>query len=74
MNNIRRKKLQSAIELMESAAGLVEEVRDEEEETLANIPDNLLGSDRAEKMEECIALLSEVQDELEDRVNEISEL
>ena len=74
MNNQRRKTLKEAIELIEQATAVIEEVKNQEENALDNLPENLQDSERAENMQECIDLLEEVQNDLESRCEEISEL
>ena len=54
MNNTRRKKIAKAIELIEKAVEILEDVKNEEQEAIDNMPENLAGSERAEKMEEYI--------------------
>ena len=52
MNNQRRRRLQKALDI-------IQEVRDEEEEAMENLPDNLRDGERGDRMQETI-------DELED--------
>ena len=54
MNNTRRKKIAKAIELIEKAVEILEDVKNEEQEAIDSMPENLAGSERAEKMEEYI--------------------
>ncbi|KAK9680648.1 hypothetical protein QE152_g38908 [Popillia japonica] len=63
--NERRKRLKEAIELIERATAVVEEIKDEEQEALENLPENLQESERADNMQECIDLLEEIQGDLE---------
>ena len=74
MNNQKRKRLKEAIELMERATAIIEEIKDEEQEALENLPENLQESERAENMQECIDLLEEIQSDLEDRGIELEEI
>jgi len=46
MNKIRRKKLQQILDQIEEMHSLLEEILEEEEEALDNIPENLQGSER----------------------------
>ena len=69
MNNKRRKKLEIISIEIEQLNNLIQDIYDEEQECLDNMPDNLQGSDRynkaeecCEHLEECIDLLSEVVD------------
>ena len=74
MNNVRRKQLKEAIDLIERATAVIEGVKDEEEEALANLPENLQESERADNMQECIDLLEEIYDDLIDRAEELEEI
>ena len=50
MNYQRRKRLRVACSLLEEASSIVEDVRDEEQDSLDNMPENLQDSERAERM------------------------
>ena len=41
MNNKRRKELRRAIEIIETALDIVNQVKDEEEDSMCNYPENL---------------------------------
>lgn len=64
MNDKKRIKLKSACEYLVKAADIVSEVLDEEQDCLANMPDNLQYSDKYERMEAAVG-------ELEDGLNDI---
>lgn len=58
MNNERRKKIDDVIQkinifqnTLEELQEMIEEIRDEEQESLDNIPENLQGSERYEAVE-----------------------
>lgn len=68
MNKIRRKQLQQAIELMEQAKAILEDVRDQEQESFDNMPEGLQCSERGETMEETIYNLDEAFGTIEDMV------
>ena len=58
MNNERRKKIDDVIQkinifqnTLEELQEIIEEIRDEEQESLDNIPENLQGSERYEAVE-----------------------
>lgn len=74
MNNQRRKRLKEAVDLIERATAVIEEIKDEEQEALENLPENLQESERAENMQECVDLLEEIQSDLEDKVAELEEV
>lgn len=64
MNKARRKDIARAIELMEQAWGILQTVRDEEQEAFDNMPEGLQSSERGEAMEGYIYTLEEVMDNL----------
>ena len=74
MNNIRRKQLKEAIELIEQARSIVESVQDEEQDAFDNLPENLQCSERGETMEENADRLGEIWDSLSDQVDEIDDI
>ena len=57
MNKIRRQRLQAAADLLAQARDVVEQVRDDEQDAIDNLPENLMYSDRAEAMEEAVEAL-----------------
>ena len=57
MNKARRKKLAMAEDILDNAKALVEEVLYEEQDALANLPENLETSDQAEAIEEAVSNL-----------------
>ena len=59
MNNGKRKKLISALDFLSKAKDIAEEVRDQEEEDLSNLPENLYGTDRYESMEAAVGYLDD---------------
>lgn len=65
MNKLRRKEIARAIELMEQARGILETVRDEEQEAFDNMPEGLQSSERGEAMEGYIFTLEEYMDNLD---------
>ena len=65
MNKARRKEIAKAIELIEEAYGILDMVRDEEQEAFDNMPEGLQGSERGEQMEEYICILEEVLESLD---------
>ena len=72
MNKIRRKEIAKAIELMEQAREILENVRDEEQEAFDNMPESLQGSERGETMEEYICTLEEAIEAMDtDELQEI---
>lgn len=74
MNNVRRAKLRKAMEMLEDAKLLIEEVRDEEQEAFDNMPESLQYTERGEKMEENIYNLGEQMDAIENAYDGIEEV
>lgn len=66
MNRKRRSDIAKAVSLLETALKIVEAVRDDEQDCLDNMPENLESSYRYEKMESAV-------DRLDDAVSSIEE-
>lgn len=71
MNNTRRTKLKAAINLIRNSIIIVEQAVDDEQDCLDNMPENLQGSDRYERMEEAVSSLEEAYGYLEKAQEEI---
>lgn len=54
MNKIRRKQLQEASELIAKAQGIIESVKDEEQEAHDNLPESIQYGEKGQQMEEYI--------------------
>lgn len=65
MNKQRRKQIAAAIELIEQAQAILEEVIAEEQEAFDNLPEGIQASERGEAMEEYIYTLESFQDGLD---------
>lgn len=65
MNKQRRKQIAAAIELIEQAQAILEEVTAEEQEAYDNLPEGIQASERGELMEEYIYTLEGFQDALD---------
>ena len=50
MNDKRRKRLREAVKMLDHAWSIVELAQEEEEDGMDNMPENLQGSERYEKM------------------------
>lgn len=72
MNKLRRKQIAQAIDLIEQAMSILEQVKDDEQEAFDNLPANLQGSERGETMEEYIYTLEEFLDALD--VDELQDI
>lgn len=64
MNKQRRNKLSEAITHLDSALQIISDVRDDEQDALDNIPENLQTSDRYLEMEEAVDTMDETIDEI----------
>lgn len=74
MNNVRRKNLEKAADLIAEAREIIDQAKEEEEEAFENLPEGIQGSDRGEAMEECIFDLEEIIGVLEDLEGQIGEI
>lgn len=63
LKNINRDEVTA---LINGAKEVVDEVRDEEQETLENMPENMQGGERGQAMEEAVSILEEASSELEE--------
>ena len=66
MNNQRRKKLNEACSLLSKAATIVDCVKDEEQDSMDNMPESLQDSERYSIMEDAV-------DAMDDALNSINE-
>lgn len=66
MNEARREKLREAIQYLSSAASLVDSVCDGEEDSIGNIPENLQGTEKFERMEAAVENLTDALEKLEE--------
>jgi len=76
MNKQRRKALEKALEMLDEAYSVIENVRDEEQEAFDNMPEGLQASERGEQMEEYISILEDATyniDDIRDQITEIVE-
>lgn len=73
MNADRRKQLDNAIKLLESAKKIIEDVQSQEQEAFANLSENLQQSERGSVMEAVAEALSNCASNLEDAISELQE-
>lgn len=71
MNKRRRVKLSEARMLLGRAASIVESSKDEEEDSLSNLPENLQGGERGEVMENVVCELQSAIDCINDAMEHI---
>ena len=68
MNNKRRDVLKRALNLLENASGLVNQILDEEQDSLDNTPENLMESDQYQKREAAVDRLEEAIEQIEEEL------
>lgn len=73
MNYKRRAILKSAISFLDKAASLVEQVNDQESDSMDNMPENLQGTDMYEKMEAAVDNLEAALEHIESAKESIEE-
>ena len=71
MNNKRRKHLREASRLLEEAQFLIQQVLDEEQNALDNIPENLIDGVRAESLSDAIDHLEDCSDEIDEAMESL---
>lgn len=72
MNEERRKSLMRALDLIEDARNIVDEIKGEEEEAFENLPESMQSGDKGEKAQAAIEALSEAYDALDNAIEHIS--
>ncbi len=60
MNRERRKKLGKAFDLVTEAEQIIQDVMEEEQESMENLPDNFRYGDRGDEMQNYIDMMDEV--------------
>lgn len=73
MNDKKRQKLSKAMSLLREAADYVNDVKDDEDDALSNMPENLQYSDRYEKMEKAVDALEFAGESIESAIDNIDE-
>ncbi len=74
MTKLRKNRLRQVLSLIEDAKTILEEVKDEEETAMDNMPENLQGTARYEQMEDAVCNLEDAVCNLEDAVDSIQEV
>jgi NifU-like protein involved in Fe-S cluster formation len=74
MNRQRRKQLKEAFNLISEARSIIEEVMDDEQGTIDNMPEGLRGGEQCEGFEANVDVMATSIDALDDAVNEIAEV
>ena len=66
MNKSRRKQIESVIGKLEEIKSEIDMIREEEQDCLWNMPENLQGSERYERAEEAVSDMDSAMDDLEE--------
>ena len=74
MNSERRKRRDAIGEILSAIISDIEELKDDEEGALENMPESLQESERGEKMRENVDSLEEIISELESQRDYLSEV
>ena len=74
MNKVRRKRLAEAINLINQAKGILEEVKDEEQEAYDNLPESFQYGERGEQMQEYIDSMDEAYENLDEMENTLGDI
>lgn len=74
MNAERRKKLSDAIAYINNAIRIIEDVRDDEQDSFDNLPESLQSADRGMVMEECIQGMDELLESLDNCISDIEDV
>lgn len=79
MNNSRRKKIRHMLDIVtdisnkcETLSSLVQDVLDEESDSLSNMPENLEGSDRWQAISDAVDNLEDARDSINDMIENLS--
>ena len=73
MNNQRRMKLKKIVKALQDVIYAIEVVKDEEEDYMNNIPENLQGSDRYSRAEAVCEYLEDAISDIESAIDNIEE-
>ena len=74
MNRIRRDKIVKVIQVIGSARDSLEDIINGEQEYYDNIPENLLGGERAESSEEAIGIMESIFESLNEVIDELGDI
>jgi hypothetical protein len=72
MNKENRKELERAINLIEEAKLIVEQIKDEEQEKFDKLSEGLQASEKGQKFEETVSTLDDVFSQLEEATDGIN--
>ena len=72
MNNSRRKELEKAVSLLEEAQSIIESCRDDEQDYLDNMPENLQCSEKHDVAENAVDCLNTACDSIEEVIDNVN--
>ena len=73
MNKARREKLRSVAKQLEACKDIIENLCDEERDCVDNTPENLMGSEKYEKMEDAVDGMEDAAEQLEYAIEHIED-
>lgn len=73
MNNERRKKLKEAVNFINEAKDIVDDVMNEEQMAFDNLPEGLQEADRGYEMEENVSELESITEDMDDIAERLGE-
>ena len=74
MNAARRKELKRALEMLDEAKTILEQVAEEEQEAYDNLPESIQDSEKGEQIYDNADTLSGYMDDLDDMMSAIEEM
>ena len=74
MNKARRRQIAEVINSIEIIKGVIEEIRDDEEDAYDNMPESLQESDRGEAMQEAVEFLENACDSLDEALDNLTNI
>lgn len=72
MNNKRRKQIDKAIEMLNTASNFIESIKSDEEEYMDNMPENLQGSSRYSDAEDACNCLEDAISDIESAIDNLN--
>lgn len=79
MNNARRKRIKQMLDIVtdishkcDTLSSLVQDILDEESESLSNMPENLEGSDRWQSISDAVDNLEDARDSIDEIIGNLS--
>ena len=74
MNKERRKRLQKVFDMIDEAWQIISDVKDEEQESYENLPENFQHGEKGEEMKGYIEMLDEVDGYLDDAKSVVEQI